>query len=89
MSDQPLLFAEEEVPEAWRSEWVGMPEFVMGNTEPVQKITVSFETREDVEEFASRLGVRVTGRTDSIWFPERRGYVSPSTFKWVSSDEQN
>ena len=86
MSEQPFLFSVDDAPEWWRIEWVGMPEFVMGNTEPFQKITVSFNTREDVAEFAKRLGVKVTNRTDSIWFPQERGYVAPKTFRWVDEE---
>lgn len=53
----------------WQKHWWGMPKFVMGRGEPVYQIIMNFMTREDIEEFARRLGVQATERTKGIWFP--------------------
>ena len=82
--DQLGLF--NDLPDDWRREWVGMPEFVMGNTEPARKITISFETEQDVADFAEALRIKLTSKTDSVWYPERRGYVAPKNYRWVSDE---
>lgn len=81
--DQPGLFGDDDAPLDWQKEWQGMPEFRMGNTKPVQQITVSFDSRADVEAFASLVSQRLTTRTDSIWFPKPEGYVAPKNYRWV------
>jgi hypothetical protein len=53
----------------WQKEWKDMPEFVTENKKPFQQITVSFKSYDDVKEFAKRLEVQVTPKTDSFWFP--------------------
>jgi hypothetical protein len=78
---QLALFA--ECDEGWREEWRGMPEFYMGDATPIQKITVNFATREDVADFAQRIGQSVTPRTDSIWYPKPSAYVAPREFRYV------
>lgn len=79
--DHPTLF--DELPFDWESEWWGMPEFKMGNTEPVQRITINFRSHEDVREFAYLIGQRITARTDSLWYPRDDSYVAPSAFRYV------
>lgn len=82
----------EEAPEAtlfpvepdWRTHWWGMPSFVMKDARPVRSITVNFMCREDVEEFAARLGIRVTKATDSVWFPPE---VVDRPNEWEYADE--
>lgn len=54
---------------AWQSEWWGMPSFEQGDARPAYRITVNFLTREDLLEFGNRIGVNVTTKTDSAWFP--------------------
>ena len=65
---QPALFPELEAPE-WQRHWWGMPSFVQRDARPEQSITVHFMCFDDVREFARRLGLTVTSRTDSLWFP--------------------
>ena len=62
----PRLF---EVPPDWREHWWGMPRFEQNDATPAQRITVNFISPDDVRDFAARLGLNVTRRTDSIWFP--------------------
>lgn len=78
-----MLFDAADLPLDWQQEWVGMPEFTMGNTEPFQKITVSFACWDDVRRFGEVLGLSVTSRTDSVWYPRPDNYEAPSSFRYV------
>lgn len=53
----------------WQKEWKDMPEFITNNKKPFQQIIVSFKNYDDVKEFANRLGLNVTPKTDALWFP--------------------
>ena len=81
---EPSLFNEDQLATDWQREWQGMPEYRMGNTEPVQKITVSFASFEDVQRFCEKLGIRASNRTDSIWFPGDREYLAPAHMRWIN-----
>lgn len=52
------------------AEWVGMPEFKIEGATYKQMI-VSFENEENRQEFARRLGLTLTDKTRSCWFPDR------------------
>lgn len=53
-----------------KSEWDGMPEFQMEKQEPHAKIIVRFESEEDLQDFAEKIGQKLTKRTKSIWHPQ-------------------
>jgi hypothetical protein len=53
----------------WQKEWTGMPEFVQEKDEPFAMLRVRFRTKEDLEDFAERIGQKLTPRTKSIWHP--------------------
>lgn len=71
MKKQQELFDTSEFTN-WEKEWQGMPEFVSENKKPYQQIIVSFRNFEDVKEFADKLGIKVTPKTNSTWFPLRK-----------------
>lgn len=81
--DQFTLFSGADAPPDWAREWEGMPEFKMHNTEPVQKITMSFKSKKDVEDFAKLVGQTITDRTDSLWFPRLSDYIAPKNFRYI------
>lgn len=83
--NQISIFEIVDAPLDWRKEWQDMPEFIMGNTEPARKITVSFEYEEDAKVFAEKLELKITSKTDSVWFPGQREYIAPKNYRW--SDE--
>jgi hypothetical protein len=56
--------------EAWKEEWVGMPEFVQEKAEPFATIIVRFSSQEDLDDFARRIDQKLTPKTKSIWHPE-------------------
>jgi|2_EtaG_2_1085320.scaffolds.fasta_scaffold03127_3 hypothetical protein len=66
--EEPLLPL--DLPFDWEKHWWGMPAFVHGDARPSHSIAVNFMSWEDVQEFADRLGVRVTQKTNSLWFPK-------------------
>ena len=69
----------------WEEEWVGMPEFRQNNCEPVQKITINFETEEDVEKFRRLTNLKITNKTKSSWFPFKE---KQNMKRWVFEDEK-
>lgn len=66
---QFLLFDSEH---AVNDHYWGMPEFNYGNASPHRKVTINFETPQDVIDFTKATGIRITENTDSGWFPPRR-----------------
>jgi hypothetical protein len=73
----------------WQKEWKDMPEFVTNNKKPYQQIIVSFKNYDDVKEFAKRLGLSVTPKTDALWFPpkEKESGLYYINEKWNSNEE--
>lgn len=67
-----------------QGEWWGMPEFVQGDARPSFTITVNLRTLDDLAEFAKRLGMRLTPKTDSIWFPAE-DLDAPSDWEYVEA----
>jgi hypothetical protein len=62
------------------NEWVGMPEFKQDDLQPYRQIIVSFDPdmgEAAVKDFVDRLGIRITDKTKSMWWPprERETYV--------------
>jgi hypothetical protein len=80
------LFLETEVGETnVDEEWKGMPEFV--DPDPCfRKIVVNFDKKEDVEKFFTLIQQDDTGKTKSIWFPEKERRDLESK-RWSEDDE--
>ncbi len=55
--------------EAWRKEWVGMPDFESKDLTSYRKIIVHFRNEEDVQDFAKLLGQKITKKQPSLWHP--------------------
>lgn len=53
------------------AEWQDMPQFDQDDLRPAKQLIVSFANMDDVEEFASLLGRKITSETKSLWYPER------------------
>jgi ParB-like chromosome segregation protein Spo0J len=52
-------------------EWEGMPDY--NEVDPCfRKVTVSFDTQEDVDTFFMAVNQEATSATKSIWFPEKK-----------------
>ena len=68
--DTPQSFFNLDDFSKWKKEWIGMPEFIQEDLNPVQQIIVSFATEEDVQEFAKFIDQKLTNKTQSIWYPK-------------------
>jgi hypothetical protein len=66
------------IPKDWEEEWQDMPEFVQSKQEPYCQLTVRFASEADLQDFAQRIGQKLTRLTKSIWHPEveRREYLN-------------
>ena len=65
---QETLF---DIPEDWREEWEGMPEYEHNDIKEHQKLIVRFRNKEDVEAFAKLIGQEhINEATTSIWYPK-------------------
>ena len=54
----------------WRKEWKGMPEFVQEERKPFSTIMIRFANKEDLDDFANKIGQKLTQKTKSIWHPQ-------------------
>ena len=90
MSDKPLdrdLFEiDDTVEESVDIEWRGMPEFHQPDNMPFRQIIISFESQEDVDNFAKLLDANITKKTKSLWFPYREKNNIADLF-YISEDE--
>ena len=67
---QMTLLGVEKAP-TWEDEWDDMPEYISLDKSPIQQITVSFASFDDVKAFAMLLGMNVSELTNSTWYPHR------------------
>jgi len=58
--------------EDWKKEWKDMPEFTQEDKRPAKQVIVSFETEKDLNDFAALVNQKLTMKTKSIWFPEKK-----------------
>jgi hypothetical protein len=52
--------------------WWGMPRFEMKDASPGRTLSVNFMTPQDFDEFCNKLGVKLSGKADSMWFPTQQ-----------------
>lgn len=81
------IFLERETGETNAAdEWQGMPEFE--DPEPCfRKVVVNFESEEDVKNFFAAIRQKDTGKTKSIWFPEKERRDLES-LRWSENDDE-
>ena len=60
------------------SEWEGMPEYNSEDLSAYRTIRVHFNTDEDVEAFAKKVGQDITEKTKFIYFPEETSFDAES-----------
>lgn len=67
----------------WTHEWLEMPEYVHSKKEPYAEVAVTFNHEATYIELSKKLKQKITGKTRSVWFPERpkAGY---SHLRWKS-----
>jgi len=74
------------VEENLEEEWKGMPEFISEDQTAVRKLIVNFQSESAVEDFCNRLGISITDKTKSIWFPPKER-MNRKDYAWVSDEE--
>ena len=70
--------------ESWKEEWKGMPEFEQKKQEPYAKIIFRFDNEEDLQEFATLIGQKLTKKTKSSWHPFK-SHWGGAKHEWVDS----
>lgn len=64
-NQQTLFYMEPD----WKEHWWSMPAFVQVDAQPAYQITVNFLTGDDIQDFADKLGLKLTTRSNSAWYP--------------------
>ena len=59
-----------------------MPEFVQEKKEPYSKITIRFETEQDLNDFAKLINQKLTPKTKSIWYPFK-SHWNNTIMRWI------
>lgn len=64
-----------KVEKDWRNEWKEMPEFIQENREAIKRVSISFETQQDIDNFNALTGLNIGLKTKGVFFPpvERKG----------------
>ena len=57
------------------AEWEGMPEYDTVDKTSAYKIVVHFDSEDAVKEFAEKLGINITEKTNSTWYPQKENDV--------------
>lgn len=70
---------------AWTEHWVGMPEYVHEDLMPWRSVQVHFESEEDLQLFAERVGQKLTDKTKSFWYPEDES-ERPANTRYADAD---
>lgn len=60
--------------------WFDMPEFKQKKNIEYQKITIRFNSKEDVESFARLINQKITPKTKSIWHPKLQRFKNKGTY---------
>lgn len=64
-------------------DWKDMPEFEQEKQDDCfSKITVRFETEQDLQDFAKLIGQKLTKKTRSIWHPAKSHWNS-ELWRWI------
>jgi len=53
-----------------KEHWKGMPSFNQGDKKAFSRVTINFETQEDMDEFNKITGLSVTKKTKGAFFPK-------------------
>jgi hypothetical protein len=71
--------------EAWKDEWVEMPEYIMTRILPFDEIIVRFKTEEDMKAFFELINQNIPNKLKSIWYPKVE--IKKATERMVYVDE--
>jgi len=51
--------------------WVGMPEYIQEDKSAIKRVTINFETVDDLNLFNEVTGLSVTMKTKGVFFPKK------------------
>lgn len=68
-----MSFFDKKKTKWWEKEWQNMPEFVQNDKRSVKKITIHFESFDEIKEFSKLINRKITKKTKYIWFSEIAG----------------
>jgi hypothetical protein len=74
-------------PELHAVHWQNMPEFKQPDNGPHRQVIISFESDEDVQEFAKLINRQISSKTKSLWFPDRPRGVFKELF-WAEGEDE-
>jgi len=72
----------------WKKEWWGMPEFSMKDARPQYQITMNFMTKQDVEDFAKKTGLKISTSSNSAWWPDQKKLKGEFVYTGPPSDSK-
>jgi hypothetical protein len=75
----------EKIRDEWEDHWHGMPTYKNDEKKHYKTVYVHFETKNDMDEFAKRIGQNMTDKTKYIWFPKKEG-SEITLLRWVDEE---
>jgi hypothetical protein len=72
---------------SWKKEWQNMPEFIQEKKKEFFKLTVRFDTQEDVDIFATLIQQKITPKTKSLWYPFKSHFGHRPKVEWVDDNQ--
>lgn len=72
------------IDEPWKQEWLDMPEFIQKDLSPIKRITVNFNSKEDIEAFEILIGQKLPEKRNYIWFP-KKPYADLKSMEYVDA----
>jgi hypothetical protein len=77
VDNQSTLF---DIEPDWKDYWWGMPNYTCKDSRPERRIVMNFMCEEDVQDFANKLGIKITEKTNSLFHPKQNWETG--AFEW-------
>jgi len=71
---------------SWKEYWWNMPEFQMGDAMAAFEIKVNFFTLADLQKFAKKLGIPISEKCKSFWYPKQPKITNPGEWRYIDED---
>lgn len=56
----------------WLEQWKGMPAYTSNDLKPIKQLIMNFDSEEAVTAFAELIGQKLTMKTKSVFYPEKK-----------------
>ena len=80
--DENICIRSEGIEETFHG-WWGMPEYSHSEYQ-YSTVVFTFDSDEDVADFAEKTGMAITEKTRSMWYPEIP-YAKDADYKWMET----